>query len=68
MQDLTLPPSVTVGPTAVGVSIFTDEGATVMVSLPRPRGLHDIPENELVDRARVLAKRAMMSAAEILAQ
>ena len=68
MQDLTLPPSVTVGPTAVGVSIFTDDGATVMVSLPRPRGLHDIPEDVLVDRARHMAKRAMMSAAELLAE
>jgi hypothetical protein len=68
MPDLSLPPSVTVGPTAVGVSILTDDGATVMVSLPRPKGLHDLPAEEIVGRARRLAKRAMMTAAETLGE
>ena len=36
MTDLSLPPSVTVSPTIVGVSVLTDDGATVQISLPRP--------------------------------
>ena len=35
MTDLSLPPSVTVSPTIVGVSVLTDDGVTVQVSPPR---------------------------------
>ena len=64
MQEL--PPSVTISPTAVGVSVLAANGVTVQVSLPRPRGLHDLPEQEIAERARRLAKTALMSAAEYL--
>lgn len=64
MQEL--PPSVTIGPNAVGVSVLAGNGVTVQVSLPRPRSLHDLPEQEVVERARQLAKTALRSAAEHL--
>ncbi len=66
MPDLSLPPSVTVSPTTVGVSVLTDDGAVVVVNLPRPKGLRELPTEEIVGRARDLAKRAMMTAAEAL--
>lgn len=66
MTDLSLPPSVTVSPTIVGVSVLTDDGATVQVSLPRPRGLHDLPVEEVADRARRMAQAALRSAVESL--
>jgi len=66
MQVLSLPPSVTLGPTIVGVSVLTEAGATVKVELQRPKGLHDLPEQEIVDRARQMAKAALLSAAETL--
>jgi hypothetical protein len=66
MQELALPPSVTVGPTTVGVSVLGPEGATVQVNLPRPRGLHDLPAQEVEARARRLAKAALLSAAACL--
>jgi hypothetical protein len=66
MHDLSLPPSVTVSPTAVGVSVLTDDGVTVQVSLPRPRGLHELPAAEVADRAMRLAREALRSAAESL--
>jgi hypothetical protein len=66
MSDLTLPPSITLKPTAVGVAVLTLNGVTVEVSLPRSRGLHDIPDPELVDRARRLAREALVTAAEAL--
>jgi hypothetical protein len=66
MTDLSLPPSVTVSPTIVGVSVLTDDGITVQVSLPRPRGLHDLPATEVADRARRLAMNALKSAAATL--
>lgn len=66
MLDLSLPPSVTVSPTLVGVSVLTDDGITVQVSLPRPRGLHDLPEQEVAERAMRLAKAALISAFETL--
>ncbi|MDP3174524.1 MAG: hypothetical protein Q8M88_08840 [Phenylobacterium sp.] len=66
MQILSLPPSVTLGPTIVGVSVLTPDGATVQVDLPRPKGLHDMPEHEIEARARTLAKAALMSAAQSL--
>lgn len=66
MPDLSLPPSVTVSPTIVGVSVMTDDGVTVQVSLPRPRGLHDLPADEVADRARRLAREALEAAARTL--
>lgn len=63
MTDLSLPPSVTVSPTIVGVSVLTDDGITVQVSLPRPRGLQDLPADEVADRARRMAQAALRSAA-----
>lgn len=67
MLDMTLPPSVTVSPTVVGVSVLTAEGITVQVSLPRPRGLHDLPAEEVADRAKRLAQAALADAARTLA-
>ena len=67
MLDLTLPPSVTVSPASVGVSLLTDEGATVQVNLPRPRGLNALPADEVAARALTLARQALKTAAETLA-
>ena len=65
MQNL--PPSITVGATRVGVSVLTDEGATVQVSLPRPRGLAPaLPADEVAARALRLALAALRTAAETL--
>jgi hypothetical protein len=66
MHELSLPPSVTVSPTTVGVSVLTDDGAVVIVNLPRPKGLRELPTDEIVGRARTLAQRAMRTAAEAL--
>jgi hypothetical protein len=66
MLDLTLPPSVTVSPTVVGVSVLTADGVTVQVSLPRPRGLHDLPADEVADRAKRLAMAALADATRTL--
>ena len=63
MQMLSLPPSVTLSPTVVGVTVLTQDGATVQVDLPRPKGLHDMPDDEIARRARELAKAALLSAA-----
>lgn len=66
MLDLTLPPSVTVSPTVVGVSVLTADGITVQVSLPRPRGLRDLPADEVADRAKRLAMAALADATRTL--
>ncbi len=66
MLDLTLPPSVTVSPTSVGVSLLTDDGATVQVNLPRPRGLSALPADQVCARALRLAREALRTAAETL--
>jgi hypothetical protein len=66
-EPMTLPPSFTVSPTIVGVSVMTAEGATVQVSLPRPRGLRELPQDEIVERAQRLAKLALAAAAASLA-
>ena len=63
-----LPPSVTVAPRNVDVSVLTEDGATVQISLPRPRGLRDLPQDELVAKARRLARLALERAAVALAQ
>ena len=65
-EPMPLPPSFTVSPTIVGVSVLTDDGATVQVSLPRPRGLRDLPQDEIVARAQRLARAALESAAAVL--
>ncbi len=62
-----LPPSVKVGPRAVDISVFTAEGATVEVVLPRPGGLGEMPRDELIGKARELARAALKSAAITLA-
>ena len=66
MTDLSLPPSATVSPTVVGVSVLTNDGITVQVSLPRPRGLHDLPADEVANRAMCLAREALRNAARSL--
>ncbi|HEY2659213.1 MAG TPA: hypothetical protein VGI79_05785 [Caulobacteraceae bacterium] len=63
---LTPPPSVTVGPTSVGVSFLTEDGATVQVRLPRPGGLRELPQEEILARARTLARAALENAASSL--
>jgi hypothetical protein len=62
-EPMLLPPSFSVSPTIVGVSVLTGDGATVQVSLPRPRGLSELPQDELVARAQRLAMAALESAA-----
>lgn len=66
MTELSLPPSITVSPTVVGVSVLTDDGITVQVSLPRPRGLRDLPADEVANRAMNLAREALRNAARSL--
>jgi len=68
IDTISLPPSVTVSPTSVGVSVFTADGATVVVSLQRPRGLAALPPEEVVERAQQLALSALEAAAASLAQ
>ena len=67
VASLDLPPSIKVGPTTVGVSLITADGATVEVALPRPGGLYEISEAEIVSRARDLAFAALQAAAAKLA-
>jgi hypothetical protein len=66
-EPMPLPPSFSVSPTIVGFSVLTDDGATVQVSLPRPRGLSELPHDELFARAQRLAMAALESAAIVLA-
>jgi hypothetical protein len=66
-NTLDLPPSVTVGPRSLGVSVITAHGATVSVLLPKPRGLDDIGREELLERATALARAALTTAASALA-
>ena len=66
MTELSLPPSITVSPTVVGVSVLTDDGITVQISLPRPRGLRDLPADEVANRAMNLAREALRNAARSL--
>jgi hypothetical protein len=65
-DPLALPPSISVGPPGVDVSVFTADGATVQIVLPRG-GLYAIPEPQIIDRARQLASAALRSAADALA-
>ena len=65
-EPMMLPPSFTVSPTVVGVSVLTADGATVQVSLPRPRGLRELPQEEIIERAQRLARIALELAAATL--
>jgi hypothetical protein len=66
MQDLLLPPSITLKPTSVGVAVLTVGGVSVEVSLPRPRSLHELPGPEVADLARRQAREALINAVESL--
>ncbi len=66
IDTISLPPSVTVSPTSVGVSVYTADGATVVVSLQRPRGLAALPQDEVIARAQQLALSALEAAAATL--
>jgi hypothetical protein len=68
INTLDLPPSVTVGPTNLGVSVLTPQGATVSVLVPKPRGLNGASRDELVERATHLARAALEMAAAALAR
>jgi hypothetical protein len=62
IDAIALPPSVTVGPTCVGVSVLTHDGAIVEISLQRLRGLADAPPEEMAARAQALALSALEAA------
>jgi len=62
-----LPASITVGPTSVGVSVVTDDGAIVSINLQRLRGLTALSADELAERAQALALNALAAAAASLA-
>lgn len=66
IDAINLPPSVTVSPTVVGVSVLTADGATVEISLQRPRGLAALSPEEVVVRAQQLALDALEAAAASL--
>jgi hypothetical protein len=61
-KPLDLPPSVTMGPRSLGVSMVTAQGATVSVLLPKPCGLDEVDHDELVERATTLALAALATA------
>jgi hypothetical protein len=56
------PPSVRVGPTMVDVCVLTQDGATVEITLQRPRGLISLPNDEVVARAQRMALSALEAA------
>ena len=62
-----LPPTVTVGPTSVGVSVLTADGAIVEINLQRLRGLADLAPDQMAERAQALALDALAAAAASLA-
>jgi hypothetical protein len=66
VDAINLPPSVTVGPTVVGISVLTADGATVEISLQRPRGLAALPPEEVIVRAQELALSALEAAVATL--
>ncbi|MDR3510311.1 MAG: hypothetical protein P4L73_01640 [Caulobacteraceae bacterium] len=66
IDAINLPPSVTVSPTVVGVSVLTADGATVEISLQRLRGLTALSPEEVVVRAQQLALDALEAAAASL--
>jgi hypothetical protein len=66
MQDLSLPPSITLKPNAYDVRVLTRGGICVEVSLPRPRGLDERLDAEALDRARGQARDALIKALESL--
>ncbi len=66
IDAIRLPPTVTVGPTSVAVSVLTPDGATVEISLQRLRGLAALPPEQVAQRARRLALGALEAAAASL--
>jgi hypothetical protein len=66
IDPISLPPSVTVGPTSVEVSVVTPDGATVEINLLRLRGLAALPPEEVAVRAQQLALSALEAAAASL--
>ena len=64
---MTLPPAYHRQPDDRGRVRVHRQGATVQVSLPRPRGLRELPQEEIVERAQQLAKIALEAAAATLA-
>jgi hypothetical protein len=65
-QAPSLPPSITVRPTSVAVSVVTADGATVEISLQRLKGLSALSPEEIAERAQELALGALEAAAERL--
>jgi hypothetical protein len=62
IDAISLPPSVTVGPTSVGISVFTQDGATVEISLQRLHGLAGLAPEDMAERAQKLALTALEAA------
>jgi hypothetical protein len=58
-KTLKLSPLVVVSPTNLGVSLVTSGGATVHVLLPRPSVVNELPQDEVVRRAKNLARIAL---------
>lgn len=68
IDPISLPPSVTVGPTYVGVTVMTRDGAVVEINLQRLRGLAALPPEQVAHRAQELALSALEAAAQSLSQ
>ncbi|MEO8114799.1 MAG: hypothetical protein ABI655_10475 [Phenylobacterium sp.] len=66
MQNLPLPPSITLRAASVGVAVLEAGGVTVEVNLPMPRSFAELPDTEVVARYRRLAHDALVQAAEAL--
>lgn len=67
IHTISLPPSVTVGPTSVEVSVMTDDGAVVEINLQRLRGLSALSPEEIAHKAQAMALSALAAAAKRLA-
>jgi hypothetical protein len=67
IDAISLPPTLTVSPTSVGVSVLTADGAMVEICLQRLRGLADLPPEQMAHRAHELALHALEAAAASLA-
>jgi uncharacterized RDD family membrane protein YckC len=66
IDTLSLPASITVGPTSVGVSVLTADGAIVSINLQRLRGLADLAPEKMAERVQALALDALAAAAASL--
>jgi hypothetical protein len=67
IHSISLPPTVTVGPTYVEVSVMTDDGAVVEINLQRLRGLASLSPEEFTHKAQAMALSALAAAAKSLA-